>query len=126
MSLEWDAGETQGIENAIQEHPVDSGRCAALARRVYMIARPSDPHAHGFQVRAKKPARFVVPKLDSPPRWSSHTLVGTRGHAVDALTGAPGCPLDGYLAQHWEYPDQLITEGVDPFSVDPGIQDDHG
>lgn len=126
MSLEWDAGETQSIESAIRQHPVDSGRCAALARRVYTVAQSRDADTHGLQVRPKKPARFVVPRIDSPPRWSSHTLVSTRAHAVDALTGTPGCLLDDYLAQHWEYPDQLTTHDVDPFDVDPGIQDDHG
>lgn len=122
MSLDWDAQEKQGIEAAIAAHPIGSGQCAALARRVHAIAEPRDPKTHGLQVRPRRPARFIVPKSPAAPRWFSHTLVATRAHAVDALTNAAGCLTTDYIETHWEYPDQLIIEKVDVFTVDPNIQ----
>ena len=125
MALDWESTETTALGIAMGNHPIESGRCAALARRVMEVATPRDSGAHGLQVRPRSSARFVVPKHTPKPRWNSHTLVSTRSHCVDALSGIPGCPDTEYLATHWEYPDQHVTSKVDVYEIDPGIEDGH-
>jgi hypothetical protein len=124
VGLKWSAIEQGEIERGIARHPVESGRCAALARVVYAVAQPGDPDAGGLQVLPKSAARFVVPKHDPKPRWGSHTLVETRRHCVDALTGASGTLTGTYLSEHWEYVEHIHMVSVDVFAVDVGIEDD--
>ncbi len=126
MALTWSDDELVAIERAMKSHPIESGRCAALARRVFELAERTDSSTHGLQVLPKTPARFVVPKLPHPPLWYSHTLVSTRHHRVDALTRAPGCEEASYLERHWEYPEALRVDRVDVYEIDPGIEVDDG
>lgn len=122
MSISWDGKQRAKIEDAIRKYPIESGLCAALARVVYEVAKPGDEAAHGEQIRPKGGERFVVPKHTARPLWATHTLVCTREHRVDVLTGAGGCEKDKYLASHWEYVDRLDVRPVDVHEVDPGIQ----
>lgn len=124
VGLDWSTTEQGEIERGIGRHPVESGRCAALARVVHVIAQPRDPDVSGLQVLPKSAARFVVPKHDPKPRWGSHTLVETRRHCVDALTGASGTIAEMYLSDHWEYVEHIHMVSVDVFAVDVGIEDD--
>lgn len=126
MAVPWNEDERARVEEGIRQHPVPSGRCAALARVVFMVGQERDAATRGRQVRPPRmsAARFVVPKVPHPPQWVSHTFVETHAHAVDALTGASGCPAAAYLETHWEYPDHLEVHDVDVETVDPGIQDE--
>jgi len=66
-----------------------------------------------------------VPKHPHVPIWYSHTLVTTREHNIDAITGVDGYDANGYLEQYWEYHEALIVQSVDVDTVDPGIEDDN-
>lgn len=96
--------------------------CAPLARIVLSVAKPDDPSATGLQVKPQSPARYILPKHSRVITWHSHTLVRTREHHVDALTGQAGCEQTVYLTTHWKYPEALEISVVDVESVDPGIQ----
>jgi hypothetical protein len=126
MAIEWTENERATVEDGIRRYPVESGRCAALARVVFAVGRERDAATRGLQVHPlkKSAARFVVPKVAHPPRWGSHTFVEAHERAVDALTGAEGCPAPAYLATHWEYADHLEVHEVDVDAVDPGIQEE--
>lgn len=125
MAIDWRGNERDRVDDGIRRHPVASGRCAALARVVFAVGRERDETTRGRQIRPQKrsAARFVVPKVHQPPRWYSHTLVETHGHAIDAITGTDGCSAEIYLATHWEYCEQLEVHDVDVDTIDPGIQD---
>lgn len=124
MSVSWRPEDRAIVEAAIAEHPVVSGRCAALARIVYRTAKPHDPSTRGLHVRPRSAARFVLPALPAPPTWGSHTLTETQAHAVDALTGVDGHPTEGYLATFFQFPDKIVMEPADVFTIDPWIQED--
>ncbi|MBK8213704.1 MAG: hypothetical protein IPK71_08135 [Myxococcales bacterium] len=124
MSVDWNDDERSEVEGAIKRFPVESGKCAALARVVARVGISRDPSTRGRQIKPRGAARFVVPKHSDPPRWVSHTFVDTHRHVVDALTGASGCPSASYLATHWEYADALTVQDVDVEMVDPGIQEE--
>ena len=124
MAVDWTAEERPKIDAAIHSHPLDSGRCAALARAVFAVGIQRDPETRGRQVRPKdSAARFVVPKVPLKRRWGTHTFTEAHGHAVDALTKSDGCAADEYLRTYWQYPEFLLLHGVDLESVDPGIED---
>lgn len=126
MAVEWTKAERTQVDEAMRRYPVASGLCAALARAVYRTGTERDSTTRARQVRPPKnsAARYVVPKLNEPPRWVSHTFVETHAHAVDALTGPDGCARESYVETHWEYADHLEIHDVDVESVDPGIQDE--
>ena len=124
MAVDWQAKERAQVEAALARHPVTSGRCAAVARVVYEVGAARDPATRGRHLRPKGAERYVVPKHDPNPRWGNHTFSETHGHAVDALTGSGGCLAGDYLAAHWEEVDYLLVHDIDPFTVDPGIEDD--
>ena len=124
MSVRWRPEDRSIVEAGILDHPARSGRCAALARIVYRVAKPHDPSARGLHVRPRSAARFVLHKPSGLPAWGSHTLTETQTHAVDALTGADGHPTEGYLVACFHFPNRIILEPIDVFSVDPGIQED--
>lgn len=123
MALRWHHEQLARLEKALEQHPIDSGRCAALARRVHEVAKEGgdDPRGHFLTPRA---GRWILPKVPHPPSWASHTVTETRAHAVDALTGSGGCEMPRYLPDHWQYPDAIKVSSVDVFEVDPGIQND--
>jgi hypothetical protein len=123
VAIQWTKNERSDVEQGIIDHPLRSGRCAALARVVHKIATATDPGAHGIQIRPPRGARFLVPKQPHVPIWYSHTLVTTQGHDVDAITGADGYDARDYLKQYWEHHDLLIVQTVDVDTVDPGIED---
>lgn len=58
------------------------------------------------------------------PYWFSHTLVETRNHDVDALTGPEGHAAEAYLERYWHFHEQLDVREVDVETIDPGIEDD--
>lgn len=126
MGVGWNDQERADVEDAIERYPVESGRCAALARVVSRVGRARDPQTRGLQItpRQGSAARFVVPKHPAPPRWGSHTFVETHAHAVDALTGVDGCAESIYLASHWQYTDALEVRAVDVDAIDAGIQEE--
>lgn len=124
MAIDWDEKRRALISTAMARFPVSSGRCAALARVVFEASKDDDPDTEGLQVVPRNAARYVVPKHPEKPRWFSHTLVQTKLHRVDALTGVDGCPAPGYLERHWEYPDALDLKRVDLYAIDPDIEDD--
>jgi hypothetical protein len=127
MAVDWTEQERTAIENGIAEHGIDTGRCAALARIVYRIAKPRDPDARALHVRPAAGARWLVPKEPRVPYWGSHTYVETEEHAVDAVAGADGHhPADRYLQDYWEFSATLRVSEVDPATIDPGIQDADG
>lgn len=124
MGVNWTDDERQVVEIGIARHGIQSGRCAALARVVYRVAKPRDPHAHGVQLRPPEGAAWLVPKdHDRIPVWGSHVYVETQGHAVDAIAGPDGYPADAFVQDHWEWHDTLRVTDVDPETVDAGIQD---
>lgn len=125
VGLPWRDEERTTIAAALRRFPADSGMCAPLARVVLRVARPGDPAATGLQVRPRcAAARYILPKHPRVSVWYSHTLVRTRAHHVDALTGADGCEQERYLDLHWRYPESLTTVAVDVDAVDPGVQHD--
>lgn len=123
MGLPWKVQQRERVEEAMIRFPVDSGKCAALARAVIAVARVNDAEASGVQVNARKPARYILPKHPKVNFWHSHTLVRTLSHHVDALTGADGCVEASYLETHWNYPECLVMTDVDVDEIDPGVQD---
>lgn len=127
MPVSWSDEERIAIEKGIEAHGIDTGRCAALARIVYKLAKPRDQEARAIQVRPAPGARWLVPKPreDGPkiPLWRSHTYVEIERHAVDAIAGSDGySPSDGYLQHYWQWADTMRVSEVDPATVDPGIQ----
>ncbi len=122
MSVDWTAAERSEVEAAIERYPIESARCAALARVVSVVGQRRDARTRGWQLRPRGAARYVVPRVPNPPVWFSHTFVETHGHAVDALTGADGCERPHYLVAHWQHPEVLAEHPVDVSEVDPGIE----
>jgi hypothetical protein len=123
VAVDWKPEERARVEQAIARNPVDSGRCAVLARRVLSIGLERDPSSCARHIRPRTAARYVVPKLDPSPRWGSHTYAEVHAHGVDALTGAPGTAAAAYLEQHWKYAELLVVEEVDADKIDPGLQE---
>jgi len=123
--VDWTEAERAELEQALGRHPVESGRCAAVARVVVRVGRARDPGSSGRQVRPRdgSAARFVVPRQRLARRWGSHTYGKSHGHAVDALTGATGCEASRYLHDHWQFVDFLDVVDVDVELVDPGIEE---
>lgn len=124
MAIPWNDTNRLSVAQAIADHPIDSGRCAALARRVLAVANPGDPAARGVQLKPRAPARYLVPKHPHVPYWCSHTLVETREHDVDAITGPDGHRADAYLESFWHFPDRIEARTVDVATIDPGIEDE--
>lgn len=124
MSIDWTDTERLRVEQGIADHPIDSGRCAALARVVHGVAKPRDPDVRGVQIRPRMPARWLVPKHPHVPYWFSHTLVETQEHDVDALTGPDGHRADAYLETYWHFHARIDARTVDLATIDPGIEDD--
>lgn len=124
MAIPWNDTNRLSVAQAIADHPIDSGRCAALARRVLAVANPGDPAARGVQLKPRAPARYLVPKHPDVPYWCSHTLVETREHDVDAITGPDGHRADAYLESFWHFPDRIEARTVDVATIDPGIEDE--
>lgn len=122
MSLDWALKATQTLEAAIRRFPVESGMCAPLARAVLAVAKPVDAEAKGLQVKPSRAARYILPRHPRVSVWYSHTLVSTRHHHVDALTGVPGCEATDYLQTHFAHPEALSLIDVDVDTVDPGAQ----
>ena len=109
----------------MEEHPAQSGRCAALARRTYPVACKEDPQRpQGIHLKPRGGARYIIALAGAGIYWASHTLVETRQHALDALTGPDGFPVEEYLKNYFEYSDCIqYIGGVDLHAIDPGIQD---
>lgn len=131
MAIDWSEQERTIIEQGIENHGIRTGRCAALARIVYTVAKPRDQGARAVHVRPAPGARWLVPKSreEGPriPYWGAHTYVETERHAVDAVTGANGySPADGYLQHYWEWSDMMRVREVDPATIDPGLQSADG
>jgi hypothetical protein len=124
MSVAWEPAERAEVETAVARFPLQSGRCAALARAVASVGRRRDEKTRGKQIKPVGAARFVVPKEPLERQWYSHTFAETHAHAVDALTGADGCASGDYLATHWEFPTHLRVTELDLTTVDPGIQEE--
>lgn len=124
MAAPWTSDERDEIVAAIDQHPVASGRCAALARIVFEVGRRRDEDTRGCQVRPRNRARYVLPKHPAVPRWHTHTYAEAHCHAVDAMTGAEGCDPSVYLERHFHYANALEVVEVDVHQVDPGIEDE--
>jgi hypothetical protein len=123
MSLDWTEEERLALEKGVAAHGIRSGRCAALARIVYVIAKPRDEHAHGVQIKPAGCGRWLVPnRPEAIPYWESHTYVETRSHAVDAITGPEGYAAEMFLEKHWAFSTLIDKSEVDPATVDPDIQ----
>lgn len=123
MGLPWRTADRKTLDEAFRRYPAESGKCAALARVVHAVARSRDWEATGLQIRARGAAPYICPKHPKVRVWFSHTLVRTREHHVDALTGPEGCQQGEYLSSYWYYPDVLTVVEVDVAAVDPGVQD---
>lgn len=123
MATEWTPEERAAVDAAMAAFPVESGKCAALARVVFAEGRRRDAETKGLQIRPKSAARYILPKTPRVAFWHSHTYVETHAHAVDALTGTSGCEAASYLGEHWRYSMQLDVVPVDVESVDRGIED---
>jgi hypothetical protein len=127
VGVDWTDEERDVVEGGIAKHGLHTGRCAALARIVYSVAKPRDPYAHGVYVQPQAGAVWLVPKANSRiPYWGSHTYVETQEHAVDAIVGADGYPAGQFVRDHWEFADSMRISAVDPATVDVGIQDVDG
>ncbi|MBK9260656.1 MAG: hypothetical protein IPM54_12645 [Polyangiaceae bacterium] len=124
MAIPWTKDERNDVEQGIAKHPIESGRCAALARVIYKIAKPGDPDTYGVQLRPQRGARYLVPIEPNVPYWHSHTLVATHDHNVDAVTGADGYHAKEYLERYWHFHQMLTVEMVDVETIDVGIEDD--
>lgn len=90
MGLVWKTDERDKINGALRRFSAESGKCAALARVVFSVAKRGDLAATGIQVRPRGSARYIQTKHPRVYYWHSHTLVRTRAHHVDALTGRTG------------------------------------
>jgi hypothetical protein len=123
VTVPWEENERAEVSAALTRFPIESGKCAALARVVTRVGLARDPQTRARLITPRSAARFVVPKLPRPPIWASHTFAETHGHAVDALTAIDGCPAGEYLARHWEHVDALSVATVAPDDIDPGIQE---
>lgn len=110
------------VEQGMLTHPIESGRCAALARLIARVAEAGRREVSGHQVRPVA-GRFIVPKHPHPPQWASHTFAQADGHAVDVLTTSAGTEQDLYLEKHWEHADHLELVDADLAEVDRGIQE---
>ena len=72
--------------------------------------------------RPRGSAPYMLTKHPAVHVWHSHTLVRTRAHHVDALTGVAGCEQEKYLDAYFSYPEALAVVDVDVSTVDPGVQ----
>ena len=126
MAIDWTERERAIIVQGIANHGLRTGRCAALARIVYGIAKPRDPNTRGLHLRPAPGARWLVPKAPHVPYWGSHTYVETENHAVDAIAGPDGHSAECFLQDHWEFWKTMRVSEVDVATIDPGIQDAGG
>lgn len=110
MPIRWSRVQLQQVSALIDAHPVRSGECADLARRILPVARERDAAAAGMVIRPLPDhGIYVVPRVGGT-RWRHHVTVAAENHCVDALTGAPGTPRGDYLEQHWSYAEELSME----------------
>jgi hypothetical protein len=124
MAVVWLPDESQEVDAALAAHPADSGRCAALARRIAAVGVRRDPATIGVQIKPCGSARFIVSSKEPRRHWHQHVVVETHAHRVDALTGSTGwTPTSTYLREHFSYPEFIReTRGVDLSAIDLGIQ----
>ncbi|MCB9760483.1 MAG: hypothetical protein H6739_11645 [Alphaproteobacteria bacterium] len=117
MSVDWPPDKAEQIDSLIDAHPVESGRCASLARSILPIAREQDADAQGVIVKANA-AQTRYPCMK--PRihgvwWFHHVTLGVEGHFVDALTGTQGTERAHYLTTHFSNaPGELRFDESDP------------
>jgi hypothetical protein len=50
MGVNWREEERVIVERGMADHSIESGRCAALARVVYRVAKPNDPSTQGIHI----------------------------------------------------------------------------
>lgn len=124
VGIDWTEEEREAVEQGLRTHPMASGRCTALARIVYAVAKPRDPGARGIHLKPREAARWLVPKKSGVPYWHTHTFVETQEHSVDAVTGQDGYPARTYVADHWHFHESLDAREIDVATIDPGIQDE--
>jgi len=113
MAVEWSPAQVARVEEAITQHPADSGQCADLARRIVPIGQERDPDAHALLIRPRpRRGRYVLPRIGHL-RWQHHVTSSVEAHCVDALTGASGMERENYLEAFLEFADDLRVERTD-------------
>lgn len=124
MPLHWTPEQQQDLQEAMASYPATSGHCSALARRAFAIAHQADASTtRGVQLTPRGGARYLVARQGGGIYWYSHTLVETRDHDLDALTGPPGHDANTYLDHYFESVDLIeVRTDVDLTSIDPGLQ----
>lgn len=104
MSVSWSKEQLERVTSEIAAHPVDSGRCARLARELLPIARELDPRARGLVIRANTAqVRYPCfgPKVPETLWWFHRVTIEVQAHCVDALTGALGTLRANYIGAHF-------------------------
>ncbi|MCA2977692.1 MAG: hypothetical protein INH41_02375 [Myxococcaceae bacterium] len=122
MSLDWKPTSASEIQRGIDTYPLESGKCAALARLVDRVAESESRARQGVLVVPKSPARFLIHRSGARLGWYHHVFTEVQEHAVDALTGAAGHPRHSYLSAFFSFDSELEMSAVNVLSVDPDIE----
>ncbi|WP_437726601.1 hypothetical protein [Sorangium sp. So ce861] len=111
------------VERILHDHPAHSSRCDEAAKAIWPLAREQDDDAGFWLLRAapwcgpllmiQKGLIGILPKgIPDPPKWTHHICVATEKHCVCALTGADGFPEERYLAEKFQYAEDVHTTRV--------------
>lgn len=107
MAIPWKPEHRRRVVKILDDHPLNSGRCAAAAQKILPLARGCDPGARALNITPRGRARYVEPIVRLERRWYHHVTTEAAEHCVDILTGADGTESEDYLGKHWMHPEWL-------------------
>lgn len=97
MAVEWTKEQAELVQQALDAHPAESGRCESCAIAVRRVGLQVDEATHCLSVRPSGRERFVVPKANlHGERWYYHFTTNVSLHYVDVLTAVPGTAVALY------------------------------
>lgn len=70
MAVAWQERQRRLVQEELHNHPIESGQCAVLARRLLPLAKEIDAEAHNLLLTPKV-GRFL-PLRQGQRRWASH------------------------------------------------------
>lgn len=107
MAISWKPEQRTKVAKILDDHPLNSGRCAEAAQKILPVARACDPRARLLSITPRGRARYVQPTVRLERRWYHHVTTEAVLHCVDILTGADGTEMGDYLGRHWMHPEWL-------------------
>ena len=105
MSIRWTEAQRRRVQEVLDRHPIQSGRCAETARQLLPVAMSVDASARARLLRPKDDAPFIL-SLEYG-HFYHHVATEMIAHMVDALSGSDGVHAPSYLSQYWRYPTEI-------------------